>query len=445
MTPDMVMGIAERNAHAVELQIREAQQNLSDLSEQQMALEQHILSRMSAIAALHLEQSDLQDAQVSDALQARKNAQEQAQRQLVDAQQDLANALAERDSLQSRVDSLEQQARETLEQDPDYARQVEQLDLAEAAHREQISGYAELQQECAQKRLTFDANPLYCYLRSHGYATEQYRRNRLNRWMDNWLASKVNYVANRKNELSLIAMAERNETMQAEHEALIQTFGTQITMRLEQARQALGLSVLSQQLSAAQAATDSVKARSNTLQQQLTAFALNQDPHYLRARQLLTDQLKSRSLGQLVDLASQTPDEADDLIVEQLQSLHLQLIALEPEKAPLQQALEALVVCHERAEKLQRTLRSDAYCGSNIDFDLPTDFERLVARYIEGDVTLGRLIDVLTDGRKMVRRSQAAKHAFTSSTTTSFSFSTTTVSGSSQTTSSFSSSQSGGV
>ena len=47
---------------------------------------------------------------------------------------------------------------------------------------------------------------------------------------------------------------------------------------------------------------------------------------------------------------------------------------------------------------------------------------------MEGDVTLGRLIDALNQARTIVRRSQAAaQRGFVSATTTSYSFTTTTV------------------
>lgn len=436
MTPDTLMGITQRNSRTAELQLRAAQQQMSELSEQQLVLEQDILTRLGNIAALHLEQGAVQDTHVSAALQVRQAAKDQAHQRLADAEQAVANALAEKDNLQARIDGLEQQVRETLELDPEYAQRVQALDQVQAAHREHVSGYLDLHDECAQKRPTFDVDPLYCYLRSHRYGTEHYQRNRVHRLLDNWLASKVNYAANRKNELSLIAMAQRNEAMQAEREAQILSLGTYITKRLKLARHEQGLYTLTSQLRESQAAIDSAKQHANMLQPQLAAFALNQDPQYLRARQLLTDQLKTRSIGQLVDLASQTRDEADDRIVEQLQTLHVQLKALETQKNALQQAQKTMQDRHERAKNLQRKLRIEANADSDVYFDLSTDFEQLLARYMDGDVSLGHVIDVLDKGRMIVHRSQtAARQTFISSTTTTFSFSTTTVSGNSSHTS----------
>ncbi len=63
-----------------------------------------------------------------------------------------------------------------------------------------------------------------------------YRRNRFNRRMDTWLASKVRYLVNRKNELDLRAMGERNEALQAERETFIRTLSETVDAQLLQAR-----------------------------------------------------------------------------------------------------------------------------------------------------------------------------------------------------------------
>lgn len=431
MTPETLIGLAERNSRNVELMKRTTEQELSDLTWQQLALEQDISTRLGSIAALHLEHGNAADSQVSVALQARKDAREQLDQQLQAAEQQVADALAAKQAAQARYDGIDQQARERLEQNPEYARQVAQLDQTQAEHREHISGYLELREEYAKKRPTFDADPIYCYLRSHRFGTEHYQRNRLHLAMDRWLAKQVNYTANRKNELSLIAMGERNESLQLERQTLIEQLSSSIDAQLQQAREQLGLTALHSDLCATEAAIDNAKARANTLQKQLADYALNQDPHYLRTRELLTEQLKTRSLGELVDLASQTPDTADDRIVEQLQTLHVRLLSMKADQAALKQHQQALQTRYERAKELQRKLRNEAFTGSDVYFDLSTDFEELMARYMEGDVTLGRLIDALNQARTIVRRSQAAaQRGFVSATTTSYSFTTTTVSAS---------------
>ncbi|NWC92681.1 MULTISPECIES: hypothetical protein [unclassified Pseudomonas] len=448
MTPDTLISITERNSRNAELMMRTAEQQLSELLGEQLALEQDITQRLSSIAALHLEQGDTQNVQAAFALKMRQQSQDLLHQQLREAEQGVAQALADKEKLQARADGLDQQARQSLEQNPDYARQAEQLDLAQAAHREHISGYEDLRQECALKRPTFDTNLVYIYLRGHAFGTDQYRRNRLNRWMDNWLATKVNYLANRKNELSLIALGERNEALQAERAALISTLSEIVDGQLAQARDQLGQASLQPELDAQQRVVDKAKRQANAVQEKLAAYSRNEDPHYLRARQLLTDQLKTRSIGELVDLASQTPDENDDLIVEQLQTPHLRLVAVLQQQAEAQDAINLHKSGYQRAKELERKVRNDAFTGRDVYFDLPTDFERLVAGYMAKDVTLGQVVDALSQGLKIVRRSQVAAGAtrgYVSASISPFSYGAATVDNkSTNSTASFSSSGSTG-
>eukprot|EP01132_Coremiostelium_polycephalum_P017506 gene17506-20949_t len=351
MTPDTLIGITERNSRNAELRIRTAEQHLSELLGEQLALEQDITQRLGKIAALHLDQGNTQNEQ------------------------------------------------------------VEQLDLAQAAHREHVSGYEDLRQECALKRPTFDTNLVYVYLRGHAFGTDQYRRNRLNRWMDNWLATKVNYLANRKNELSLIALGERNEALQAERIALISTLSASVDAQLAQARDQLGQAAIQPELDTLQRVVDNAKRQANAIQEKLGSYSRNEDPQYQRARQLLTDQLKTRSIGELIDLASHTPDDADDLIVEQLQTLNLRLKAVVQQLADTQEEAVVHQNSYQRAKDLERKVRNDAFTGRDVYFDLSTDFERLVESYMTQGATLGQVVDVLGRGLKIVRRSQVAAGA----------------------------------
>lgn len=411
MTPDTLIGITERNSRNAELRIRTAEQHLSELLGEQLALEQDITQRLGKIAALHLDQGNTQNEQVAAALNLRQQSQDLLHQQLRDAEQTVAQALAGKEKLQARAETLDQQARQSLEQNPDYARQVEQLDLAQAAHREHVSGYEDLRQECALKRPTFDTNLVYVYLRGHAFGTDQYRRNRLNRWMDNWLATKVNYLANRKNELSLIALGERNEALQAERIALISTLSASVDAQLAQARDQLGQAAIQPELDTLQRVVDNAKRQANAIQEKLGSYSRNEDPQYQRARQLLTDQLKTRSIGELIDLASHTPDDADDLIVEQLQTLNLRLKAVVQQLADTQEEAVVHQNSYQRAKDLERKVRNDAFTGRDVYFDLSTDFERLVESYMTQGATLGQVVDVLSRGLKIVRRSQVAAGA----------------------------------
>lgn len=94
MTPDTLIGITERNSRNAELRIRTAEQHLSELLGEQLALEQDITQRLGKIAALHLDQGNTQNEQVAAALNLRQQSQDLLHQQLRDAEQTVAQALA---------------------------------------------------------------------------------------------------------------------------------------------------------------------------------------------------------------------------------------------------------------------------------------------------------------------------------------------------------------
>ncbi|MBV7556336.1 hypothetical protein KW841_28680 [Pseudomonas sp. PDM28] len=73
--------------------------------------------------------------------------------------------------------------------------------------------YEDIRQECREKLSAYNANEAYVFLRERGFGTEQYPYNFYQRWLDGMLAKRINYAANRQNELMLLAMQERNEEL----------------------------------------------------------------------------------------------------------------------------------------------------------------------------------------------------------------------------------------
>lgn len=72
--------------------------------------------------------------------------------------------------------------------------------------RKLTTTHAELTREGAGKLPAYENNLYYRFLRSVFYGTPQYSRSWLFRSADAWLAKKINYQANRRNELLLLAM-----------------------------------------------------------------------------------------------------------------------------------------------------------------------------------------------------------------------------------------------
>ncbi|ROL74543.1 hypothetical protein [Pseudomonas vranovensis] len=83
------------------------------------------------------------------------------------------------------------------------------------ADTQAAQNYAEIRQECRDKLNAFNTSQAYVFLRNRGYGTEVYTYNFFQRWLDGLLARRINYLANRENELLLLAMQARNEELHA--------------------------------------------------------------------------------------------------------------------------------------------------------------------------------------------------------------------------------------
>ncbi|RON00703.1 hypothetical protein [Pseudomonas brassicacearum] len=78
--------------------------------------------------------------------------------------------------------------------------------------------YEDIRQECREKLSAYDNNQAHAFLRERGYGTDQYSYSFFQRWLDGLLAKRINYSANRQNELMLLAMHARNEELYGKRE-----------------------------------------------------------------------------------------------------------------------------------------------------------------------------------------------------------------------------------
>lgn len=74
-----------------------------------------------------------------------------------------------------------------------------------------------LADECNRKMPDYERNTFYVYLRGRRYGTDDYGRSGLFRTLDDWLANKINYRENRRNELILRSMPDRVADLLGEH------------------------------------------------------------------------------------------------------------------------------------------------------------------------------------------------------------------------------------
>lgn len=404
MKPSVLIGLVASNSRSYEQLLRTAETDLATATERQMSLEQDILTRLRSIATLQLEHAPSLQQEVVQALQERQQAQAHLRQQLAAVEQGIDQSVQASQRVQQQLDVLDQHARDQLAQDPAYVDLMQQLEQAIAANREALTGYAEIRQECADKLPLFKRNPIYYFLRDRDFGTEQYRYGRISRWLDDWLARQVNYTGNRRNELSLLSMQERNEALQVERDAhiaaLSETTGTQLAAAQHQA----GMQPLLEEQKVLYKQLVGTKQQANDLHQQLQAFTQNQDPHYLRARQWITEQLQAKSIEQLLEDVKKTPSTADDQIAAQLQVLYPQVKGVEQALVEARKTHTLAQEAYDRAKELERSLRSDFYRDNGFQYRASLGIERLLADYMVRDVTLGYIVGTIREHRELVPR-----------------------------------------
>lgn len=399
MKSNKLLHYFEYNSRTYEKLLRGAEHNATETGHQQLALEEQVLLRLRSIASLQLAQNAAQDRQVQQALQQREQALTQLRQELACVEARIALTLEREHAQQERIDALERQVQAVLAQDPIYLGLARQLEQALYNNQETLSGYSEIRLECASKLPAFEQNPLYRFLRERQFETPQYRANFISRRFDGWLARKVNYRANRRNELSLLSMQARNEQLQLERDAGIAQQVEQTSALQHTAQGKAGMPALQAEMQVLATQRIAEKQQANALHEKLESFSLNQDPHFQRARQWLTEQLQARSIEQLLEDVRKTPDPADDAIALELQALYPQLQQVEQDALQAQQGKHLRAQDYDRAKSLERLLNQADFKLHDYHYSDALDYEKLIADYMHGTLPRSQLLSTLRDSR----------------------------------------------
>lgn len=393
MSPEKLLHFFAHNSRKHERLLQQAEEHATQSVQVHLGLEQEVMERLRCIASLQLEQNTAPDQQMQQVLTERQQAIAALRSQLHSAEEQVAQALDAEAALHLRIDSLDRQAQQQLGENPAYTKVARDLDQAITENRLAAAAYTEIRQECADKLPTFNQNRLYTFLRERQYATEQYRGRLFGRWCDDWLANKVNYRANRANELSLLNMQAHNEAAQSERDARLASLAAEAGEVLGQAQRTVGLAPLQAEQQNLARAVQTAKQRANEVQQKLGEFTRNEDPHFQRARQNMAELLKSRSLEQLLEDVKKTPDPSDDAIALELQSLYPRLKDAGQQAAAASKAQAASKVTYQRAKLLERAVRGERFAVDQYVYSDDFDYTALIALYMEGSLQRDQVLD----------------------------------------------------
>lgn len=428
MTPSTIMGIVEDHARVHSRRLDEADQSLYACGDQLLALEHQIAQDLSSIAATR---------QVTAA--------QETTRALRERQHAYANLLAQQARAEDAVDQVlaasrsvrANQAQLLAKIDELLAQLVQQREAALNALNANRTDSREILEECEQKLPEFDQDASYAYLRKRQYGTEHYSQRRLVRWMDDWLAKRIDYRLNRENERVLLDMQAHIQTRQAQAEHTVQALGERIEHQREHGLRTAGMPALMAKQSILAHQRLAAHSRAEQAYAELEPFALGEDVWYLDVRQWLTQQLNARPVAQAVTRAINAMNPGDPgmdrlrAFSSRLQALQQQLTNARQRRELARQACDLALTlddaireqlfidveceqdcncsCHEDCDCNDCCNGCNCHCHTTCACDYnydsadrytdSMDVEHLVAGYMNSDITLDYVLQIIEEQR----------------------------------------------
>lgn len=335
------LGTFEQALADVRRKLEEVDKQTNELSNKQLALEQEDLNDYRQLARLRVDLLATEKAQGSldEAEKLAKALLEKRQLELAriaeeiavseSAAKDLENRRQEQaariSALSDQIDSAEKKTQDRLDRDPRY---IQQRDAVQAAQRTAIHAETKAKQseeELESKGQPYRDDPLFMYLWQRGYQTPDYRGNPLTRWLDGWVARIVKFGEARANFVRLqdipLRLREHATALKEHAEA---EYAKLHSLDLE-AREADNITRLDAELEKEQKELENIDneiergtEERSVLEKKKGAFAAGDDPNYLKAIELLTEELRKDDLVVLHQDALATPFPEDDVIIVNL-------------------------------------------------------------------------------------------------------------------------------
>ena len=318
------------------------------------------------IADILLKEAPIYNSKIQDILECRNQALTQLLQQR--DEQDLKRVLladrlcAEKASEAELVLIFEQTAAE----DAMLAELKTQQQTALQQLEEQTAIWSELDQEVSEKLKVYQKHRYYQYLKKRFFGQEQYRGLFFIVSLDRWLADRVNFTQNAANENILLQIREQNDFRLNAKKSAYDNAGKAAEDRLEQIRDKLGLTEVSEQVRLSEDLLDKICAFISGLEQEISQYANYEDKHWLDAKKRLSEHLQTLdSAGQRRAVhASETTE--DDRLLQKVRELEVQLQRIWDEIYRLQlvrQKAYLQYLAAKKAEERQRRRDYDSWGG----------------------------------------------------------------------------------
>lgn len=273
--------------------------------------------------------------------------------------------------------------------------------------RQLTSSHDELVRESVEKLPDYENNFYYRFLRSISFGTPQYSRSRLLRSADTWLAKKINYQENRRNELLLRAMPQYLEDAIKELAIKDRDLNLQVRAAWQKRQPAIGLDSTSSKNRLLASQIVGATRRMLDTWEKLEAVTHDRDSFMERIQQSMHAQLGYDAFGgRHVESINMLMDDRDYKTV-----LFNESVTASNHARTLLLALYDLRREENGSDCSRAGHHPDQYgrcvCVYEEDryYEYPEllNFPQLIAGYMRQDLSLEELIDVFRNGRRYFR------------------------------------------
>lgn len=254
---------------------------------------------------------------------------------------------------------------------------------------------ARLQTTANVERHDYEGDKAFSYLSRRRYAEAEYRGSFVTRWLDRWLARRIDYVTLARNyrilrtgphaiqaELhQLTARAEELEaSIDSQHTAVAERLGLTPALEAEAAAQ--------RALVDARATLTEARARYDRLAAEIRAVDANRGRPYEAVLAVHGAFLESQTVADLVELARSTADPKDDELVARLEEIRARLQQIGAKLGPLRVELERRASSTtDLADFARRAVTR--FTSRRSGFPEEFNLSRLVASIVDGSVSTG--------------------------------------------------------
>lgn len=395
---EMIKAVAKKT-RAYEKKLRAVEADLTQMHQREIALQQDVALKLQAIAGLQLEQRPDLDEEITNHLKLREQEHLHLQSSLRVVEGEISEALEIQEDIRRQISDEQANAYRRLASHKDYAdlrdadaQAAENLALAKVNHEE-------IDSECDRKLGVFTENPLFQYLLSKGFGTEDYRRRGVIRAMDAWVAHACNFKANQEVFLTLQGMVEANKKALAPYILAAEKARTSLLALTNLMVDAKKSSKLDADLERQTKGVEVLKGRANQIHQLMARYAEKMDERYLKARNLVLERMKRETPEELLLRAKRTPDVADDAMVIEVGNLLNELKDVQKEEGQLTRQRSTAFAEYERAKSMERELRDSRYTSDRYEYPASFDINALMAGYMLGDLNKGAVLREVQQAR----------------------------------------------